>query len=165
MTRIQVRRDTSTNWISANPILFPGEPAYETDTGKTKIGNGIDNYVTLPYQGDIYLSNIPHIIESYNSTDEYGGYRIYSDGLCLQWGRVATGQSMSEEYPFFTEFKDSKASVITERVFSTGTYHTVVSSITATGFKIGEGQYNAPFKNLSSSARWIAIGYTDIQGD
>ena len=52
MTTIKFRRDTSANWTSANPIPAQGEPCYETDTGKLKIGNGSDNYVTLPYVSD-----------------------------------------------------------------------------------------------------------------
>jgi len=39
-TKIQLRRDTSTNWISNNPILSSGEIGIETDTLKFKIGNG-----------------------------------------------------------------------------------------------------------------------------
>ena len=49
MTTIKFRRDTSANWTSVNPIPAQGEPCYETDTGKLKIGNGSDNYVALPY--------------------------------------------------------------------------------------------------------------------
>ena len=52
MTTIKFRRDTSANWTSVNPIPAQGEPCYETDTGKLKIGNGSDNYVTLPYVSD-----------------------------------------------------------------------------------------------------------------
>lgn len=52
MTTIKFRRDTSANWTSINPIPAQGEPCYETDTGKLKIGNGSDNYVTLPYVSD-----------------------------------------------------------------------------------------------------------------
>ena len=52
MTTIKFRRDTSTNWTSVNPIPAQGEPCYETDTGKLKIGNGSDNYVALPYVSD-----------------------------------------------------------------------------------------------------------------
>ena len=37
-TRIQVRRDTSVNWWTANTILNEGEIGYETDTGNFKIG-------------------------------------------------------------------------------------------------------------------------------
>ena len=51
MTRIQVRRDTSANWTKNNPVLASGEPAYETDTGKFKIGDGNKNYTALLYQG------------------------------------------------------------------------------------------------------------------
>lgn len=52
MTTIKFRRDTSANWTSVNPIPAQGEPCYETDTGKLKIGNGSDNYAALPYVSD-----------------------------------------------------------------------------------------------------------------
>ena len=38
--RIQLRRDTSANWIANNPILLPGELGIEMDTFKFKIGTG-----------------------------------------------------------------------------------------------------------------------------
>lgn len=49
MTRIQVRRDTSERFTSFNPILAEGEPAYETDTKKIKMGDGSTYYNDLPY--------------------------------------------------------------------------------------------------------------------
>ena len=52
MTKIQLRRDTSTNWTSTNPVLASGEPAFETDTGKFKIGDGVTAYNSLPYKGE-----------------------------------------------------------------------------------------------------------------
>ena len=48
-TKIKLRRDNSSVWQQHNPILSEGEPAYETDTGKLKIGNGITNYNALKY--------------------------------------------------------------------------------------------------------------------
>lgn len=48
-TKIQLRRDTSINWIACNPVLASGEPGFETDTGKLKIGNGTDAWDALPY--------------------------------------------------------------------------------------------------------------------
>lgn len=48
MTKIQLRRDTSTNWKTNNPILASGEPAFETDTGVFKIGDGVTAYNSLP---------------------------------------------------------------------------------------------------------------------
>ena len=52
MTKIQVRRDTASNWTSNNPTPASGEMCYETDTGKLKIGNGSTPYTNLPYIGD-----------------------------------------------------------------------------------------------------------------
>ena len=49
--RIQLRNDTAANWTNANPVLLKGEMGVETDTGKTKIGNGTDNWTTLKYSG------------------------------------------------------------------------------------------------------------------
>jgi hypothetical protein len=51
MTKIQLRRDTAANWSTNNPTLSAGEPCFETDTGKLKIGDGITAYNSLPYQG------------------------------------------------------------------------------------------------------------------
>jgi hypothetical protein len=46
---IQVRRGTATEWTTANPTLAIGEIGYETDTGKGKIGNGTQDWVSLGY--------------------------------------------------------------------------------------------------------------------
>lgn len=51
MTKIQLRRDTAANWSANNPTPSAGEPCFETDTGKLKIGDGIKAYNGLPYQG------------------------------------------------------------------------------------------------------------------
>lgn len=48
-TKIQFRRDSSGNWISANPTLLAGEIGYETDTQKFKIGTGSLAWNNLPY--------------------------------------------------------------------------------------------------------------------
>jgi len=46
--KIQMRRGTSTEWRNANPILAQGEFAFETDTGITKVGDGLTTYLSLP---------------------------------------------------------------------------------------------------------------------
>ena len=47
--KIQVRRDTSANWISANPVLASGEFGLETDTDKAKLGDGTTVWTSLGY--------------------------------------------------------------------------------------------------------------------
>lgn len=49
--RIQLRNDTAENWTTKNPVLLKGEMGVEIDTGKTKIGNGTDDWKTLKYSG------------------------------------------------------------------------------------------------------------------
>jgi hypothetical protein len=46
---IQIRRDTASNWTSANPILAQGEMGAETDTSKIKIGDGTTAWASLGY--------------------------------------------------------------------------------------------------------------------
>jgi hypothetical protein len=49
MTVIKFRRGTAAQWTSANPILSSGEPGFETDTNKQKIGNGTTPWNSLAY--------------------------------------------------------------------------------------------------------------------
>lgn len=49
--RIQIRRDTSTIWTTANPILGQGEFGFEIDTKKIKIGDGTTEWNSLDYFG------------------------------------------------------------------------------------------------------------------
>lgn len=49
-TQIQYRKDTSTNWTSNNPTLLEGEVGFESDTGLSKIGNGLTAWNSLLYQ-------------------------------------------------------------------------------------------------------------------
>lgn len=51
----QIRTDSKENWISKNPILLRGEPGFEADTQRLKIGDGITQWVTLPYSWLIEL--------------------------------------------------------------------------------------------------------------
>lgn len=48
-THIRLRRDISSTWTSVNPTLLSGEIAYETDTGKIKVGDGSTLWNALPY--------------------------------------------------------------------------------------------------------------------
>lgn len=51
MTTIKLRRGLSTAFSTNNPILAAGEPAFATDTGILKIGDGTTAYNSLPSIG------------------------------------------------------------------------------------------------------------------
>lgn len=47
--RILLRRDNEASWLYNDPVLMSGEPGYETDTGKLKIGDGQTPWSALDY--------------------------------------------------------------------------------------------------------------------
>jgi len=59
--RIQIRRDTASNWTTADPVLHQGELGIETDTLKVKCGDGSTAWSSLSYLIDT------------------GGYASYAD--------------------------------------------------------------------------------------
>lgn len=73
-TSIKFRRDTAARWEEVNPVLAEGEPGYEKDTGKLKLGDGTARWMDLNYiqSGDLPLlsqelqdhinSLLPHIV-------------------------------------------------------------------------------------------------------
>ena len=77
MAKIKLRRDTAANWsnIANNPILASGEPGYETDTGRLKIGDGSTAWNSLSYFDDqeTVLSAVSqHIVPDSDNTYDLG---------------------------------------------------------------------------------------------
>lgn len=60
----QLRRGASATWTKNNPLLAAGEPGYEIDTHKVKIGDGTSKWKDLPYIGE-------HNIISYASHNDF----------------------------------------------------------------------------------------------
>lgn len=72
--RIRFRRDTSTNWAAANPVLLAGEGGYETNTGVFKIGNGTTQWNALPNVSGNRLQDLTDVVAT-NKTN--GSLLIY----------------------------------------------------------------------------------------
>jgi hypothetical protein len=49
---LQFKRGTAKAFYDVNPVLLYGEPSFEKDTHKMKIGDGYNKYRDLPYIGD-----------------------------------------------------------------------------------------------------------------
>jgi hypothetical protein len=71
MYTFKLRRASASEWLAENPVLSDGEPGFERDTGKLKIGNGISEWTSLDYfvpadptsnasLPDHILSELPH---------------------------------------------------------------------------------------------------------
>ena len=67
--QIKLRRDTAANWTSVNPVLAAGEPGFETDTGRFKIGDGTTAWNSRLYASPAGNSVLDH---SLVTTDVHG---------------------------------------------------------------------------------------------
>lgn len=77
--RIQLRRGTSAEWSSANPILAQGEFAVDLDSGKFKIGNGVTRWNELNYSGFVGQGTDP---SDWNMNTNLGLYYVNRES----WG-------------------------------------------------------------------------------
>lgn len=68
-TKLQVRHDSTENWLSTNPVLEMAEPGYETTTNRLKLGDGLTAWKDLPYlKGETYDdTNIKQEISEINT--------------------------------------------------------------------------------------------------
>lgn len=85
-TTFQFRRGNSEVWARNNPVLAAGEPGFELDTGRLKIGNGSDAYNNLPYLGadDVTLSGDDITITRNGNTLVLKGYQDAEVGTVPQ---------------------------------------------------------------------------------
>ena len=79
--RVQLRRDTSVNWTSGNPVLKSGEIGYETDTGKLKIGDNSTYWESLAYFASSEVNDLPDLGDVTITSASNGDY--------LRWNGTA----------------------------------------------------------------------------
>jgi len=58
MKSVQHRRGTAAVLAANNPVLVAGEIAIETDTGRSKIGDGSTAWNSLPYSDSSAATNL-----------------------------------------------------------------------------------------------------------
>lgn len=102
-TRIQFRRDTLANFLATNPVLASGEPAYERDTRRWKIGDGVTEYAALDYETGggglpsvLFLDDLADVEAPARVVDETGN--VIFEGVTP--GFVLTRDPGSDGYAF-----------------------------------------------------------------
>lgn len=93
ITRIQVRRDTTANWASSNPVLASGEIGYDTTLGKGKVGNGTSTWSQLNFKfgltaDDLGLGEDDEVVFQNVETSEL---HVGSDALVLSSSGIVVG--------------------------------------------------------------------------
>lgn len=76
------RRDYGWRWTRDNPVLAEGEPGYERETGRLKMGDGETAWRDLPYFVPAGSSDTPANLEEHilDTTP----HPVYDDGPSLQ---------------------------------------------------------------------------------
>ena len=75
--RIQVRRDSDTDWQTANPTLRSGEIGLNETNGRIKVGDGATAWNLLGYLEDSELASI---------RTDYGDEVAFAAGVA--WGET-----------------------------------------------------------------------------
>ena len=121
--QIQLRRDTASNWTSANPTLAAGEFAVETDTDKYKIGDGSTAWPSLGY------SSLPS-----NAITTAGGVTITGT---MTHGADGTGADVRFNSGTAGDYAMWDASE--EKLILEGTHAATVLDITDGNVVVGDG--------------------------
>lgn len=161
--QIQLRRDTSANWTSNNPILLAGEMALSTDvlyTGtdqpRYKIGNGVDTWLNLDYVpegggGTSYPENL------YLTVVNKTGDNLLATGYKVLKVQDAQGQRLAVDYALADSNGNSvdTIGVVSENINNNQTGKIIVigeiTGLNTTGSLQGETWSDGDVLYLSSS--------------
>jgi len=162
IARIQVRRDTSSNWSQNDPYLTLGEIGYETDTHKFKVGTINNNeqrlykWSELPYQMGQWLSDSNGNI-SYGTQPNEGDVSIQND-LVVHGDFIVNGNTTSIN----TTQLDIADNIIVLNTNLTGPPPPTLDS----GIEVERG--TEPNKKLywdEQTLSWIIEGDLNVEGD
>lgn len=123
-TKIQLRRGTAAHWASVDPILAEGEIGLELDTGKRKIGDGVQAWTALPY--DLTQAVAEELFADKTSTEEALGGKVptertvagkpLTDDVVLDKGDVGLG-NVANLAPAALPISDATQDALDVRMF------------------------------------------------
>lgn len=96
---IQLKRGMAASWKSLNPVLEPGEPGVEIDTGRFKIGNGSDAWTDLKYAGEdgTGVVNAATHFDFPSIGDVNTIYKAYEEKKIYQWNSMSLAYEVINE--------------------------------------------------------------------
>lgn len=88
LTTFQFKRGTAQRWIEVNPILKQGEPGFEYDTNKLKLGDGKSAWLDLPYITQDVNSDLV-VVDNFQQLPVEGDilkiYKVNTEKSLYQW--------------------------------------------------------------------------------
>lgn len=167
IARIQIRRDTASNWTANNPILTLGEIGYDTDTEKFKVGiSNSSRWNDLPYELGQWRSDASgNISYGYASDGPAEGNVSINNDLFVGGDLTVKGTTTTINTEVAT-FKDDIIQLNLD-VDDTGIYSGTLQS----GFEVNRG--NVPVIGQSTqklywdetSLKWVIDTDLNVLGD
>ena len=149
--QIQYRRGLASEWTAANTVLAVGEPGYETDTGKFKVGDGSTAWISLPYSSGPAGPILPTFSYQGALAIFTGKQRFYLDRSCsITLVRASVGTASSSGSVTIELFKNGT---------SIGTTNITATNFTATTtptVSFASGDY------ITASITAAGTGATDL---
>ena len=147
-TKIQLRRDTSTNWTRNNPVLALGEPGLETDTLIVKYGDGSSSWNNLQYANLNSLSDFTttNLIEGSNLY--FNNNRVYANVVNIGFATVGY---VNNELLLKANITDLTTDFITEATRQYYTDARVYSNVSIIGYAYNDF-VNVSISSLTTSA-------------
>lgn len=133
--RILVRRDTATNWSTANPVLASGEWGYDQSNRVYKMGNGVTAWNSLQVSSGLATTN-PAALGTASPGVSQAGAR--GDHVHPTGGLVVEGDSRLSNSRTPTAHNHA-ASEVTSGIFPVARGGTGRSSLTAGRYLQGDG--------------------------
>ncbi len=102
--RVIVRNATAAEWTVKNPVLLSGELGYESDTRKSKIGDGLSTWLTLRYSANsVELKTVAPVTSdlSYDvgtlwlDTERQMLYYLVTKSTTAVWVRLANASELT----------------------------------------------------------------------
>ena len=117
-TTFQLKRGTAARWKELNPVLRQGEPGFEYDTGKLKIGDGLTAYNDLKYQtSKDYVINQPTSTTFPLIGEKDVIYKAENERMLYQWNESIKDYEqlnfvdLSEINAFITSLQDKDVEI------------------------------------------------------
>lgn len=129
-TVIKIRRDSSTNWESVDPILANGELGFDVTSGLFKVGNGTDAWTAIDYVSDTDAAISSAVATANSYTDSAASSTLssansYSDSLAENYdpaGSAAAALADAESYADEAASSAAASAVTTHNSNTTGVH-------------------------------------------
>lgn len=140
---LRIKSKTAAAWSAANPVLAADEPAYETDTGKVKIGDGATHWKALPYTID------PTVTSAQPQTPSLV-WKVINGRLCIKPNAAVNDLSLQDCYVGILRYKNAR-----KRTLKPGEYRPPTK-----GYKVVQDNNTRP-----QEVPWTKVRITPIKVD